>query len=229
MRNPFRIPWFWDKTMDVERRGGGVAVRKAGKRVRPVLEWDGLTQLAVLGCCFFVGALFGFFFSCWGDDSQELRDYLTDYFQMAGQGRGVEPTLLASIWDLVRWPLAAFLMGASALGAAGIPILMGARGFLLAFSAVTFARLFGLAGMAASLAAFGVTALLAVPVLFVVAADAFRQSLDRLSGARTASAQWGQRARALTPCAGLLMLAVALQQTVMPALFTAVCARLFIT
>ena len=139
----------------------------------------------------------------------------------------MEPSLWSSIWDLSRWPLAAFLLGSTALGAAGIPILLGARGFLLSFAAATFTRLFGLPGMAASLAAFGVSALVAVPVLFVVSADAFRQSLGRLSGER--SPAWSQRVQALTPCAGLLVLAVALQQTVMPALFAAVCARLFIS
>ena len=94
-------------------------------------------------------------------------------------------------------------------------------------SAAVFARLFGFPGVAVSLAAFSVTALVAVPVLFVVSADAFRQSIGRLSGQRPTS--WGQRIQALSPCAGLLVLAVALQQTLMPALFTAVCTRFFIS
>ncbi len=71
-----------------------------------------------------------------------------------------------------------------------------------------------------------------LPVLLptdVVAADAFRQSLSRLPGALSSPVHWGDRARALTPCAGLLVLAVALQQAVMPALFSAVCARLLIS
>lgn len=204
-----------------------VAVRRMGGRIRSAPVWDGLTQLTVLGICFSLGALGGFFFSGWGRDNAELLDYLRRYFQMAGQGIGAEPPLYMSIWDLARWPLAAFLMGSTALGALGIPILLGMRGFLLAFSAATFARLFGLPGIAASLAAFGVSALVAVPVLFVVSTDAFRQSLDRLSGER--SSAWSQRTQALTPCGGLLVLAVALQQTLMPALLTAVCARLFIS
>lgn len=95
----------------------------------------------------------------------------------------------------------------------------------MAYAATVFARLFGLPGVTAAIAAFGVTALVAVPVLFVVSLDAFYQSLGRLSGERLSA--WSQRAQALSPCAGLLVLAVALQQTLMPALFTAVCARLF--
>lgn len=105
-------------------------------------------------------------------------------------------------------------------------MLMGARGFLLSYAAATFARLFHLPGIAAALAAFGVTAFIGVPVLFVVAADAFRQSLGRLPGAPVSAVHWGERTASLVPCAGLLVLAVALQQAVMPALLSAVCARL---
>lgn len=205
----------------------GLTIRRVGNRIKLAPVWDGLTQLLVLGVCFAVGALGGYFFSGRGGGNPELLDYLRRYFQMAGQGNGADPSLWASVWDLTRWPLAAFLLGSTAAGAVGIPILLGVRGFLLAFSAASFARLFGLPGMAASLASFGVTALIGVPVLFVVAADAFCQSLGRLSGERVPA--WSQRLQALTPCAGLLVLAVALQQTLMPALLTAVCARLFIS
>ena len=212
--------------MTTGSRGDGVTVRKMGGRIKSAPVWDGLTQLVVLGVCFAAGAFLGLFFSGWSGDSPELLDYLQNYLQQAGQGQGVEPSLWSSVWDLARWPLAAFLLGATALGVVGIPILLGVRGFLLSFAAAVFARLFGLPGVAASLAAFGVTALAAVPVLFVAAADAFRQSLSRLSGDRPPA--WEQRAQALTPCAGLLVLAAALQQTLMPALLTAVCARFFV-
>ena len=204
-----------------------VSVHRMGSRFRSAPAWDGLTQLAILGVCFAAGALGGFFFSGCSKDDPELLGYLSQYFQMAGHGSGIEPLLWSSVWDLGRWPLAAFLLGGTALGAIGIPVLLGARGFLLAFSVATFARLFGLSGMAVSLAAFGVTALVAVPVLFVASTAAFRQSLGRLSGEQ--SPAWGERVQALAPCIGLLVLAVALQQTVMPALLTAVCARMFIT
>lgn len=208
------------------RLGGiWVTIRRVGSRIKTAPVWDGLTQLAILGVCFMAGGLGGFFFSGLGGDNPELLDHLRRYFEAAGQSGGVEPSLLVSIWELTRWPLAAFLLGSTALGALGLPVLLGARGFLLAFSTATFSRLFGLPGVAASAAVFGVTALVAVPVLFVVSLDAFRQSLGRLSGERPPS--WSQRTQALSPCAGLLVLAVALQQTLMPALFTAVCARLF--
>ena len=202
-----------------------VAVRRTGKRIGGAFSWDKLTRLAALSVCFGLGALGGFLFSALSGDSPELLDYLRQYFRSAGGG-GPEPSLGAVIWDVARWPLAAFLLGLTPVGVAGVPVLMGARGFLLAFAAATFARLFYLPGLAAALTAFGMTVLVAVPVLFAVAEDAFRQSLSRLPGAASAPESWRERAQALAPCAGLLVLAVALQQTVMPALFSAVCARL---
>ena len=204
-----------------------VTVRKMGDRVRSASTWGRSTQLAILGIFFSLGTLGGFSFSGWSGDSPELLDHLLAYFQSAGQGSGIEPSLWSSIWDLARWPLAAFLLGSTALGVVGIPLLLGARGFFLAYSASAFSRMFGLPGMAASLAAFGITAVVAVPVLFVLSADAFRQSLSRSFGERPFALD--QRAQALSPCAGLLVLAVALQQTLMPALFTAVCSRFFIS
>ena len=205
-----------------------VAVRRAGKQIKAAFSWDGLTRLAVLAICFGLGALGGFLFSALNGDSPELVDYLRLYFRSMGEGNGPELLLAAVVWDLIRWPLAAFLLGLAPVGAVGVPVLMGTRGFLLAFAATTFARLFHLPGLVAAFAAFGVTVLVAVPVLFTVAEDAFRQSLSRLSGAASAPAHWSERARALAPCAGLLVLASALQQAVMPALFSAVCARLLI-
>ena len=202
-----------------------VAVRR-GKQIGCAFSWDGLTRLAVLAICFGLGALGGFLFSALSGDSPELLDYLRQYFRSVGEGGGPELSLATVVWDLIRWPLAAFLLGLTSIGVVGVPVLMGARGFLLAFAATTFARLFHLPGLAAALAAFGVTVLVAVPVFFAVAEDAFRQSMSRLPGAASAPARWSERAAALAPCAGLLILAAALQQTVMPALFSAVCTRL---
>ena len=198
------------------------------KRIGSASSWDGLTQLIIVAICFAVGSVSGFLFSVSGDENPELLDYLQQYFRLMGAENGVEPPLLDTIWDLVRWPLAAFLLGLTPVGAVGVPLIMGGRGFLLSYAATTFVRLFHLPGMVVVLAVFGVTVFLAVPTLFVVAADAFRQSLSRLPGAMSSPVHWTQRARALAPCAGLLTLAVALQQTVMPVLFSTVCTQLLI-
>lgn len=173
------------------------------------------------------GALGGFFFSSFFGESGELSDYLRRYFQLMGSGSGTDPSLLSTVWEMTRWPLIAFLLGYSALGAVGLPLLLAVRGFILSFASATFAHFFGLSGLAVAAVAFGLAVLVAIPVLFVVSQDAFCQSLSRLSGAALPSGAWRDRLKSLAPCLGLLVLAVAMQQTVMPALMTAVCAHLF--
>ena len=205
-----------------------VAGRGTANRLRSAPSWDGLTQLAVLAACFAAGAVGGFFLSAAVGDNAELQDYLSLYFQLAAQGNGAPPSIGAVVWDLIRWPAAVMLLGLTPVGVVGIPLVMGTRGFLLCYAATTFARLFHLSGMAAALTVFGVTVLIAVPVLFVAAADSFRQSLSRLPGTAVPPVHWGQRTVVLAPCAGLLILAVALQRAVMPVLFSAVCTRLLI-
>lgn len=197
------------------------------ERSGTALKWDGLTELALLGACFLAGTLAGFCFSCLGEESGPLREYLLRCLTAYGAGTGFDPSLPSVLWEVFRWPLLAAVLGLTALGAVGIPVLLAARGFVLSYAVTTFARLFGLDGLAAALAAFGVTALLAVPALFVAAHGAFRSSLGRLSHDGPPAVSMSERLAALGPCAGLLVLAAALQRTVMPALLTAVCARLF--
>lgn len=189
--------------------------------------WDGLFCLVVLGGSFSAGALCGFLLAAFGQTSAQLSDYLRAYFQMAGSTGGLELSLWSVVWDLVRWPLFVAAMRFTALGIVGIPAVMLVRGFLLSYAAATFSRLFGGGGAVAALAVFGITVLLAVPVLFVAAQDSFQAALARRTGAPTAQVQPENRLTALSVCVGLLVLAAALQRTVMPALLSAVCARFF--
>lgn len=172
------------------------------------------------------GALAGFFFSSIFSQDGELLDHLQRYFQFVGSSEGAEPSLLSSVWDMVRWPLFAFLLGCSVLGTVGLPILMAVRGFMLSFASAAIVRLLGAPGLAAAAVSFGLTASIAIPVLFVIARDAFRRSLGCLSGSPLSALP--VRLKSVVPCIGLLILAAALQQTVMPVLLRAVCARLFV-
>lgn len=189
--------------------------------------WDGPASLAVLCACFFLGLLLGFLFSALSSESIELSDYLQRYFQVAGQSGGISPSLWSVVWEQARWPLLAVVLSFTVLGVIGIPLLLTIRGFLLSFAVATFGRLFGLHGVAAALAVFGLTALLSMPVLFAVCHDSFRAALCRLPASTGALPPAGRRAVILAPCLGLLVLAIALQWTAMPVLLSAVCARLF--
>lgn len=189
--------------------------------------WDGPASLAILCACFFLGILLGFLFSLLGGESAELSDYLLRYFQAAGRAEGVGMSLWPVIWEQIRWPLLAAILGFTALGAVGIPLLLSVRGFLLAYAVTSFGQAFGLRGIAVAFVVFGAAAVLVVPVLFAVSRDAFYSALCRLPAVGGTPPPIRRRAAVFLPCVGLLALAIALQRTAMPALLSAVCARLF--
>ena len=90
------------------------------------------------------------------------------FLRAAQAGEITAPALASLVWDTVRWPLLALLLGFTALGLLGLPLLFAVRGFLLAFSIASFVRLFGGAGCLLALLVFGVSGALSVPVLFVL-------------------------------------------------------------
>ncbi len=189
--------------------------------------WDGLFPPLLLGLCFMAGLLLGLLLSALRKEGSDLSEYLSAYFRAVIGGDVSGLSLWSVIWDLIRWPLAAFLLGCTVLGVVGIPALLLIRGFLLSYAITTFARLFGERGMALALAVFGVSALLMLPVLFVVGCDAFGTAARRLPNADETPARIRQRLAALAPCIGISVLAAALQRTAMPALLAVVCAKVF--
>ena len=83
-----------------------------------------------------------------GGGHDSLAAYIEGYLAAAKSGSVVlSPGLLSVLWESVRWPLFAFLMGFTALGVLGIPTLFAVRGFLLSFAAaggiIAFTPMFG--------------------------------------------------------------------------------------
>ena len=64
------------------------------------------------------------------DAGESLSAYLTHYLQAAGSGALQEPSLPALIWSSLRWPALALLLGFTALGLLGLPILFAVLRFL---------------------------------------------------------------------------------------------------
>lgn len=126
--------------------------------------------LAVIAVSFLAGGLVGcLLVSLVGGSGQEaLAGYMEGFLQAAQAGELTTPSLAALVWDTVRWPLLALLLGFTALGLLALPLLFVVRGFLLAFSIASFVRLFGGAGCLLALIVFGVGGAFSVPVLFVL-------------------------------------------------------------
>ena len=94
------------------------------------------------------------------------------------------------------------ILGVTALGVAGIPVLFLARGFLFSFSVAAFCRIFGPVGLASAFFLFGLPALLWAPVLFLAGCQCLEGAyalLCRVLGDGRAplpqgSAYWGKLA-----------------------------------
>lgn len=97
-----------------------------------------------------------------------LHAYVTGYLTAARAGEAAPPHMLSVVWSTIRWPVFAVLMGFTGLGLLGIPVLFSIRGFLLSFAITSFVRMFGGVGGVLAFLTFGVTGLVAIPVLFVL-------------------------------------------------------------
>ena len=191
-------------------------------------EGDGtLFPLLLLSFCIGLVVLSGLLFAALGSASQELRDYLESYFSMAGAEMSFQPAIWSVIWDVIRWPAAAFVLGCTVLGVFCIPVLLFLRGFLLSYAVSLFLRLFGLHGLAAAAAVFGVPALMVLPGLMAICQEGFCSALERLAPGERVVFSLRRKLTAVLPAAGLLAAAALLQWSVMPALLSAVCARFF--
>ena len=81
------------------------------------------------------------------------------------------------IWSQGRYFLYVVLFSMSVIGVAMIPLLMGIRGFLFAFSCAACYRLFGMPGLWFALVLFGIPAFFWYPGLLLFSTQGFFGSL----------------------------------------------------
>lgn len=202
-------------------------------RKRIVRIWDMpsggvLTALGVVAAAFSLGALAGMLLASQvgGGGHESLTQYLENYLSAAQTGTAAAPGLLSVLWETARWPLFTFLMGFTALGAAGIPVLFAVRGFLLSFAVSSFVRMFGGVGAILAFFAFGLTGMVAVPVLFVLGVQGFaaaRELAGRALGGGRGPLPFGQSYLIRSGlCAAALGLCVLMECWAVPALLRSV-------
>lgn len=144
------------------------------------------SSLAVLAVSFLIGGGAGCLFAVLpdGEGIGELCAYLTGYLELAAENQ-LPRGLWTVLWGQLKYPLAAAVLGLTALGAVGLPILFGLRGFFLSFPAACFLRVFGGRGLLPAFALFALPALLWAPALFLLGTFSFstaRRLLGRTLG-----------------------------------------------
>lgn len=92
-----------------------------------------LAAMAVLGMAFLLGGGAGCLLGGMvnGAGGSALSDYLQTYLTLAQDGTEGAPGFWAVLWEQMRFPLAALLMGFTALGVIGLPVLFAVRGFFI--------------------------------------------------------------------------------------------------
>lgn len=131
--------------------------------------------LVVTATFFALGGLLGCFLALWatGSGADAMAGYLKEFLASAQEGALREPALLELVWRALRWPLAAFLLGFTAIGVLGLPLLTAARGFCLSFSIAAFAQAYGGRGLMMAFLLLGPPALVYVPAFFLLSAQSF--------------------------------------------------------
>lgn len=154
-------------------------------RKRIVHIWDVpagglLPALIVTAAAFALGGLSGCLLAALvdGGGNDSLTIYIQSFLKAAESGGTEVPALLPVLWETLRWPVLAILLGFTALGVLGIPVLFAARGFFLSFAVASFVRMFGGAGAILAFFAFGITGMIAVPSLFVLGVQGIVSSKD---------------------------------------------------
>ena len=207
-------------------------VTAVGKRIRRKwdLPWGLGGALAVLSGCFLLGGIVGCLFAALSDGqgAQELGAYLGDYLLLAEEG-SVSGGLWPILWGRMKYLLAAVVLGATALGTVGLPILIGVQGFFLSFSVGCFCRVFGPSGLLPAFALFGLPALLWVPSLFLAGVQGLTNARNLLNraigtGGRGGCGFGGEQWRCVGLCVGLILCCAFLEYWVVPVLLEA-CAR----
>lgn len=136
---------------------------------------EGTPALVVTAVFFALGGLLGAVLALQSADGgvEVMTTYLGRFLGLAQEGSLVLPSLPELLWRSLRWFLAAFLLGFSALGIIGIPVLTSFRGFFLAFSIASFAQAYGYSGLVVAFFLLGVPGLIAVPAFFCLSAQSF--------------------------------------------------------
>lgn len=122
--------------------------------------------LLLLSGLFFVGSVVGCVTAgLVRDPSGALLHYVQNWMEQMSQG-GAAPHILSVLWETMRFPILVVLLGFTAFGVVGLPMLFAIRGFLLCYAISVFYRILGLNGLVLGFVLFGVSAFLWMPVFF---------------------------------------------------------------
>ena len=195
---------------------------KRPRRWRVNLLSGRTASLWLLAVLFLTGSIAGCMAAGLLSGGEAAGDYLDGYLAVLEQSLvSIRPAPV--VWRAVRVPLAAFLLGMTALGVLGLPVLFGVRGFCLCYACSALFRLMGARGVLVGLCLFGVTAVFWLPSLLELGMTGLACSyglLRRVTGEGryplplTAGRYWGRCGL----CFGLVLMGAVAEMLLVPAL-----------
>lgn len=141
----------------------------------------GAAAPAVNTAAFAAGALGGFLLCWWLLDRGFLAaEQILRGYALAVDARVDAVSFWETLWDVGRWPLLVWLLGATSLGRRMVPVVFAARGFFLSF-AVAGLSVASQGGVLLAFCLFGLGALISLPVLFLLGSQSWEMS-ERIRG-----------------------------------------------
>ena len=131
----------------------------------------GFSAFFLCAAGFLLGVILGVLLSGGVLEGDSASEFFSEYGKTLLAGSfdgGFLPVFMSVAW----YHLLAILFSFTMLGVALIPLVSAARGFTLSFTLAALVRLYATQGIAAGMALVGFTALLSVPIFFLVSVDA---------------------------------------------------------
>ncbi len=131
----------------------------------------GFSAFFLCAAGFLLGVILGVLLSGGVLEGDSASEFFSEYGKTLLAGSfdgGFLPVFMSVAW----YHLLAILFSFTMLGVALIPLVSAARGFTLSFTLAALVRLYASQGIAAGMALVGFTALLSVPIFFLVSVDA---------------------------------------------------------
>lgn len=134
---------------------------------KPASDWKGILLICLP---FLLGGILGALICASGaeGDNEGLKEYLETYLTLAQRSEVSLPSFAALLWEYLRYPLFAFLMGFAGIGLIALPVLFGVRGFLLGYTITAFASVFGVDGILIAFLLIGIPELVVLPIFFAL-------------------------------------------------------------
>lgn len=133
-------------------------------------------------CIFFIA---GIFLGQWAHrtaysgENEQLQTYLLSYAKLLAESSGESASPGSVLLVYFRYPVAAFLLGFTALGVFLLPVLCLLQGFFLSYSVACFAAALARDGIMLALSAFGIRCLVTLPCVFLLSVWALEMSVAR--------------------------------------------------